>query len=400
MESHNNRDKIGANGNDAKAHKPTLSKEEILKIAPNYKGKPQNFDLEKFKSGRKSVNPGSTPKSKGERGAAKTTRKPQRSPILSWPKPSLMSGAPEQREATQPDAEVDVNEGQQTATSWNDIIQQEERSQEHIDAGTINEDKVRMIFYISRPTPTPGMTWADYEDEMLLWAVKMSLLIRQARSKCKSECKCCTTIERLVPTSFASEFRRVNGQSYTQERFRIRFIQQLNRQMVECDAELATLCDLLKRELATVRQLTAHVNCGQAAETTSRAESTQMETQHCDKATTTLVATMMGAEQGYLPVFRTSTHSMSTDLVSLRWTKARRGKWEKWCNVFMRDMVRATIEKITDYLTHEMCHECYLALLEEVRVMRLKHKEVNHTNHSARRSEKEERHADEERGTS
>lgn len=47
-------------------------------------------------------------------------------------------------------------------------------------------------------------TEMTYETEMQIWALELSLLLRQTKSKCERNCKCCTDLTSLVPTSFVT----------------------------------------------------------------------------------------------------------------------------------------------------------------------------------------------------
>lgn len=109
-----------------------------------------------------------------------------------------------------------------------------------------------MFFFSSKPVYS-GQEFERYETEMQIWALELSLLLRQTESKCERNCKCCTDLTSLVPTSFVDEFRHANGGHYENVRFKQSHFRTLCKQLQDCRRNEESIKHLVDRMLSIKR---------------------------------------------------------------------------------------------------------------------------------------------------
>lgn len=121
--------------------------EDIKTIAPQFKGKTENFDMEKFKSGRSKKSQHSDQKQTNFTKAQSS--KPRLAPITSKPKPTMMGYALASEDGRSQTTTPNASREEPAAKIWFEMTEAEARQPQGINPGTRDEEMVRMMF-----TPT------------------------------------------------------------------------------------------------------------------------------------------------------------------------------------------------------------------------------------------------------
>lgn len=108
-------------------------------------------------------------------------------------------------------------------------------------------DDPRMTLYLTKPVPSQGETWGEYDAKLDTWAHSIATLIVGTTCEDDENCDCCICLEDIVPTSFTEVFKRTLGDKLKTQRFRYEVFMNYARMISEEQWDFNTLLEYVGR---------------------------------------------------------------------------------------------------------------------------------------------------------